>query len=303
MRVPSSPRSACCSFLQPLDAPPQVCGGLGVGVNLAQVAHAEEAELRRGDGTRSDGVEHQGLPDRIAVRPFGVRGQQPELLDRGSIAAGDEKELLFVDALVEQQRGEDSRVGIEEEDFDQRRTAAFGRSDLFAEGELLDASEEESIDRPSHRRRNFHIDGHVDEVRPVEVVDQLDRVGLRRLPVLDQSKADRVEAGETLGLGDGLEDGRRDVASDQLFTIGLLSLADALLDAPLEMIIRELPLAEEISAALLERSGAAGSILDAAISYERGEFDAVSLEAHRGRVAPAYRDALGWARSTVAQAA
>ena len=43
-------------------------------------------------------------------------------------------------------------------------------------------------------------------------MDQLDRVGLRRLPVLDQSKADRVEAGETLVLGDGLEDGRRDVA-------------------------------------------------------------------------------------------
>jgi c-di-GMP phosphodiesterase len=93
---------------------------------------------------------------------------------------------------------------------------------------------------------------------------------------------------------------RHDVAGDQLFTVGLLSVADALLEVPLETIVDELPLAEEVSGALLHRAGPAGSILDAVVSYERGDFDAASLGALSRGVATSYRDALGWAVETVA---
>lgn len=93
---------------------------------------------------------------------------------------------------------------------------------------------------------------------------------------------------------------RRDVAGDQLFTVGLLSVADALLDVPLETIVEELPLAEEVSGALLHRAGPAGTILDAVVSYEQGDFDAASLGALSRGVATSYRDALGWAVETVA---
>jgi EAL and modified HD-GYP domain-containing signal transduction protein len=92
---------------------------------------------------------------------------------------------------------------------------------------------------------------------------------------------------------------RRDVESDQLFTVGLLSVADALLDVPLETIVEELPLADEVGAALLRRDGPAGAILDAVVSYERGEFDAASLQSHTRGIATSYRDALGWAVGTV----
>jgi c-di-GMP phosphodiesterase len=92
---------------------------------------------------------------------------------------------------------------------------------------------------------------------------------------------------------------REDVASDQLFTVGLLSVADALLDVPLETIVEELPLADDVSAALLRRDGPAGSILDAVVSYEQGEFDAASLQSHSRGIATSYRDALGWAVETV----
>src|SRR5579884_2625335 len=92
---------------------------------------------------------------------------------------------------------------------------------------------------------------------------------------------------------------RQDVENDQLFTVGLLSVADALLDVPLETIVEELPLADEVGAALLRRDGPAGSILDAVVSYERGEFDAASLQAHSRGIAVCYRDALGWAVGTV----
>ncbi|HKO28335.1 MAG TPA: HDOD domain-containing protein, partial [Solirubrobacteraceae bacterium] len=92
---------------------------------------------------------------------------------------------------------------------------------------------------------------------------------------------------------------REDVASDQLFTVGLLSVADALLEVPLETIVEELPLADEVGAALLHRNGPAGAILDAVVSYERGEFDAASLQSHSRGIATSYRDALGWAVGTV----
>jgi c-di-GMP phosphodiesterase len=92
---------------------------------------------------------------------------------------------------------------------------------------------------------------------------------------------------------------RDDVPSDQLFTLGLLSVADALLEVPLETIVEELPLADEVGAALLHRDGPAGAILDAVVSYERGEFDAASLQSHSRGIATSYRDALGWAVGTV----
>src|SRR5581483_10005416 len=92
---------------------------------------------------------------------------------------------------------------------------------------------------------------------------------------------------------------REDVANDQLFTVGLLSVADALLEVALETIVDELPLADEVGAALLHRDGPAGAILDAVVSYEHGDFDAASLQSHSRGIATSYRDALGWAVGTV----
>ncbi len=92
---------------------------------------------------------------------------------------------------------------------------------------------------------------------------------------------------------------RDDVAKDELFTVGLLSVADALLEVPLETIVEELPLAGEVEAALLRRDGPAGAILDAVVSYEQGNFDAASLRSHAPTIATSYRDALSWAVQTI----
>jgi c-di-GMP phosphodiesterase len=95
--------------------------------------------------------------------------------------------------------------------------------------------------------------------------------------------------------------GRNDVGEDQLFTIGLLSTAEALLDLPLETIVRELALADQITAALLRHEGPAGSILDAVLAYEAGTFDIESMRPHLFSIAKAYRDALRWAQSTISE--
>jgi EAL and modified HD-GYP domain-containing signal transduction protein len=95
--------------------------------------------------------------------------------------------------------------------------------------------------------------------------------------------------------------GRPDVTQDALFTIGLLSVADALLNVPLAEIVEELPLADEIALALLQRAGPAGDILDAVITYERGDFHDERLQSHRRDMGAAYRASLRWAGRTLAE--
>lgn len=93
--------------------------------------------------------------------------------------------------------------------------------------------------------------------------------------------------------------GRTDVAADEMFLVGLLSLADALLDTPLDRVVGELPLADQLTASLLHRAGPGGEILNAVTDYELGRFASASVQAHSGTVAAAYLDALRWARDTI----
>ncbi len=89
------------------------------------------------------------------------------------------------------------------------------------------------------------------------------------------------------------------VDPEELFTIGLLSAADALLDLPLDAIVAQLPLSDEVAGALLRYAGAGGEILDAVITYERGDFDAPVVRAHRDGLSGAYRASLAWAQRTL----
>lgn len=80
------------------------------------------------------------------------------------------------------------------------------------------------------------------------------------------------------------------------FTAGLFSLLDAIMDAPMEAILAELPLADEIALAITCHEGVAGKALAKAIAFERGQFDSPLL-AGRGRaeLTIAYTDAVRWA--------
>jgi c-di-GMP phosphodiesterase len=93
--------------------------------------------------------------------------------------------------------------------------------------------------------------------------------------------------------------GRPDVDADEMFTVGMLSMVDAVLGLPLEKVLAELPLTQPVADALLERGGPAGEILDAVIAYERGDFAAAALAPGLERISAAYRPALGWAREAV----
>ncbi len=95
--------------------------------------------------------------------------------------------------------------------------------------------------------------------------------------------------------------GNCEVAGDELFMIGLLSLADALLVLPLETIVAQLPLADHVAQALLWHAGPAGNILEATLAFERGDFDAEVLRPYRRGAALAYRESLRRARETVSR--
>jgi c-di-GMP phosphodiesterase len=82
---------------------------------------------------------------------------------------------------------------------------------------------------------------------------------------------------------------------ETLFTIGLFSVADALLDAPMVDVLDSLPFTEEIQAALLRREGPKGELLAAVTAYERGEFPTLPTTDASPSLAGAYRSALAWA--------
>ena len=64
---------------------------------------------------------------------------------------------------------------------------------------------------------------------------------------------------------------------DHAFLIGLFSVLDALLDAPLNELIEELPLTDEIKSALVDRKGAIGALLDIEECYEQANWQQISL--------------------------
>ena len=80
---------------------------------------------------------------------------------------------------------------------------------------------------------------------------------------------------------------------DRLFTVGLLSAADALLDAPMEKILAELPFSEDMTSALLRYEGRKGRILATTLRYEQGHFP--ELDGDPIELAQAYLQALRWA--------
>lgn len=77
---------------------------------------------------------------------------------------------------------------------------------------------------------------------------------------------------------------------DRLFTLGLFSVVDALMDAPMEDVLASMPFPEEMRAALLAGTGANGELLETALSFERGDF-APPLD----RFGAAYIEAIAWA--------
>ena len=75
--------------------------------------------------------------------------------------------------------------------------------------------------------------------------------------------------GPYVGLGRKTED---------LFLLGLLSLIDAFLDRPLEEILKEIPIDDEIKKALLGADSSLGNIYQFVLAYEKGEWEKLAKQ-------------------------
>jgi EAL and modified HD-GYP domain-containing signal transduction protein len=81
---------------------------------------------------------------------------------------------------------------------------------------------------------------------------------------------------------------------DRLFTLGLFSVIDGLMDAPMEEVLATIPFPAEMRDALVEGSGTKGALLDGTYACERGDFPSAELAA-------VHLEALAWASQAADQ--
>lgn len=87
--------------------------------------------------------------------------------------------------------------------------------------------------------------------------------------------------------------GREDAPT--FFAAGLFSTLDALLDLPMDQVLSQLPLAEDLRVALLESTGAMGAAIECVVAYERGEWDRVRFgDLTRSDIRAAFLEAVSW---------
>ncbi len=87
---------------------------------------------------------------------------------------------------------------------------------------------------------------------------------------------------------------------DRPFTVGLLSVLDAILDRPMAEVVALLPLAPDMNDALIDRSGPLGELLQTVLAYEGGvaSEDALTFQGVR-LTANDYLVAVEWAKQSL----
>lgn len=89
---------------------------------------------------------------------------------------------------------------------------------------------------------------------------------------------------------------------DAGFTAGLFSSLDALMDQPMDKVLCELPLADEIRDAILGHEGELGNLLHAVLHYERGEWQDIKTDKPQpNELSEHYFESLSWASELTSQ--
>jgi len=101
------------------------------------------------------------------------------------------------------------------------------------------------------------------------------------------------------------EKNKTGIDPSELFTLGLFSSIDAVLDDTMENLMSKLPLSDDLKKALIGTEGALNNYIKLAVSYEKGDWEGVSryLAAIRvdGSLLPQiYIDAVIWAENVIA---
>ncbi len=88
--------------------------------------------------------------------------------------------------------------------------------------------------------------------------------------------------------------------SDNFFLIGILSNLDSLLDMPLNEALGQLPLADDIVSAILDKNGLGGEALKCVISYEHWDISSISFrDIEQAVIGDAYIHSINWAKDVM----
>lgn len=88
----------------------------------------------------------------------------------------------------------------------------------------------------------------------------------------------------------------------KFFLSGLFSLIDAIFDEPMETLLEQIKLDQEITDALLERKGPMGELLTAIIYYEQGEWDNLKYDSLTPQqYAQAYQESINWTEAIMSE--
>ncbi|EGW21952.1 MULTISPECIES: EAL and HDOD domain-containing protein [Methylobacter] len=91
-----------------------------------------------------------------------------------------------------------------------------------------------------------------------------------------------------------------DNKSDNFFLIGILSNLDSLLDMPLDEALSQLPLADDIVAAILHKKGLGGEALKCVISYEHWDISSIAFkDIDQSIIGDAYIRSINWAKDVM----
>ena len=66
------------------------------------------------------------------------------------------------------------------------------------------------------------------------------------------------------------------ISKAEAYLLGMFSTLNHLIDAPMEEILGEIPVAEEIKTALLTGEGRCGTLFNLVLSYERADWDGIN---------------------------
>jgi len=91
---------------------------------------------------------------------------------------------------------------------------------------------------------------------------------------------------------------------DELFTLGIFSLIDAILDQPMDRIMRQLPLPSRITEALTKKNGLMADYLKLTEAYEKADWASVSeycrlIELNEAYLPAIYIDACSWSSEII----
>ena len=146
----------------------------------------------------------------------------------------------------------------------------------------------------------FGLDRRVESLRHAIVLLGINQV--RHLAILMAMTATKDASEELIKLGASRARllsrlASRHDQSSGAFTVGLLSVTDALYRTPMEDLMNELPVTEAIKAALLDGEGEYGTLLKVALACEHADVEAIEelMPGDAPHIVEAYRHAVEWA--------